>query len=145
MAAIDPVKALTKELDRWDERGPADTTATAVDDDVFHWEVTINGTGSYAGGLFRIDVRFPPNYPFAGPDMKFVTQIFHCNVRPDGAICMAKLQQWNQSNNMADIILDLLRVLDSPQPDLGGNEEAVQVRMHLSTGSSTRSHDSVFV
>jgi ubiquitin-protein ligase len=44
-------------------------------------------------GQFKLEVRFPDNYPFEPPKVKFLTKVYHCNVSPGGDICMDILKR----------------------------------------------------
>ena len=42
----------------------------------------------YEGGLWRVDISLPKNYPFEPPKMKFITPLWHPNISSQtGAIC----------------------------------------------------------
>ena len=61
-----------------------------VNDNMSNWNVKIPGPkGSpYEGGKFVVNLDFTDNYPFKCPKIKFVTKIYHPNVKTEeGEIC----------------------------------------------------------
>jgi ubiquitin-protein ligase len=42
----------------------------------------------YSGGVFNLDFQFPQAYPFEPPEIKFLTRVYHPNIRSQtGEIC----------------------------------------------------------
>ena len=68
-------------------------TAGFVDDDVFVWNLVIEGPPDtlYEGGLFQAILKFPYNYPNFPPEMSFTTKMWHPNIYPDGKVCISIL------------------------------------------------------
>lgn len=67
----------------------------------------------YSGGIWKLRLRFPPQYPYKGPLISFVNNIFHPNIEgKSGTICLNLLGvDWNP-------IYDLLNVINEFIPEL---------------------------
>lgn len=82
------------------------------------WEVHMSGPeGSpYEEGVFLISFEFPENYPFKYPEVKFVTPMYHPNIKKTtGEICMDVFaSSWTPTQKVADIIQKLISLLKSP-------------------------------
>ena len=66
--------------------------------DIFKWRVTIFGPEDtpYKGGIFTLKILFPENYPYRGPDIRFMNKIYHLNVDPkDGHISLSSINEWH--------------------------------------------------
>jgi hypothetical protein len=92
---MSPNGRLTKELN---EVGKVDPTSgvravAVIGSNSRELKGTINGpTGTcYEGGVFKIDISIPKQYPFEPPKMKFTTKIWHPNISSQtGAICLVR-------------------------------------------------------
>ena len=51
-------------------------------DDLTHLKGSFKGPSgtAYDGGIFKVDIKIPNEYPFRPPTMKFDTKIWHPNV-----------------------------------------------------------------
>ncbi|XP_010463158.1 PREDICTED: probable ubiquitin-conjugating enzyme E2 31 [Camelina sativa] len=89
-------------------------------DDAFKWHATIYGPQGtpYAGGIFRINIEFPEDYPFKPPKYTFGTRIYHPNINSNGSICLDILKdKWTPSLTVEKALLSISALLAAPNPD----------------------------
>ena len=92
----------------------------------YEWRCTMIGPGdtSFAGGLFYLRIRFPMEYPQKGPEVLFVTPIYHVNVNhinqpgcPLGHICLSTLNFWNPEYTMREVLTNIFALFYLGNPD----------------------------
>ena len=106
-----------------------------VNNDPFHWRVIINGVEGtdFAGGYFPAELTFPNDYPFNPPKMHFKCPMWHPNIDKDtGEVCISILhkpgvdlfneqespgERWNPIHTVESIIISVLSMLQSPNPE----------------------------
>ena len=114
------VQRITRELKIFNKDPPANCSAGPIDDDIYHWEATVLGPHKsvYEGGIFRLDIIFPSEYPFKPPKVKFMTNIYHPNINSSGGICLDILKdQWSPALTITKVLLSICSLLDDPNPD----------------------------
>ena len=80
-----------------------------MENNYFIWRVTLKGPENtpYQGGIFTIRITFPNNYPKAGPEFRFLNQIYHLNVdftdqTKLGHICLNFLNEWTTTGRVLE-------------------------------------------
>ena len=68
-------------------------SAGLANDNIYEWDVLIIGPEGtpYEGGFFKAKLLFPTDYPLNPPKMKFISEIWHPNIFPDGEVCISIL------------------------------------------------------
>uniref|UniRef100_A0A7S4MI10 UBC core domain-containing protein n=1 Tax=Prymnesium polylepis TaxID=72548 RepID=A0A7S4MI10_9EUKA len=114
-------KRINKELQDLTKEPPANCSAGPTNPtDLFAWEATIVGPSEtpYEGGIFKLKIDFPADYPFKPPKLQFITKIYHCNVNSNGSICLDILQsQWSPALTIGKVLLSICSLLTDPNPD----------------------------
>lgn len=90
----------------------------------------------YIGGIFRLELFLPDDYPMTPPKIRFLTKIFHPNVDKLGRICLDVLKStllnslknmlqylyivtdnWSPALQIRTILLSIQALLGAPNPD----------------------------
>jgi ubiquitin-conjugating enzyme E2 D len=114
------LKRIQKELLEIIENPPYNCSAGVNDENLYKWIATIIGpeNSPYKGGIFKLEINFPEDYPFRPPKIRFVTKIYHCNINTSGGICLDILKdQWSPALTISKILLSICSLMDDPNPD----------------------------
>ncbi|KAK3917003.1 Ubiquitin-conjugating enzyme E2 1 [Frankliniella fusca] len=89
------------------------------------------GTG-YDGGIFKVDVDVPAQFPMKPPSIHFTTPIFHPNIADfDGYICLDLLdQEWYPSITIGNCLEAIHGLLSDPNPHSPLNGAEAQIYLH---------------
>ncbi|XP_014239513.1 ubiquitin-conjugating enzyme E2 R2-like [Cimex lectularius] len=112
----------------------------AKEDSLFEWEVAIFGPPEtlYQGGYFKARMKFPQDYPYSPPSIKFLTKVWHPNVYESGDLCISILhppvddpqsgelpcERWNPTQTVRTILLSVVSLLNEPNTFSPANVDA---------------------
>jgi len=105
-----------------------------IDDSVFDFNLIFHGpVGSfYEGGVWKLHVQLPVDYPYKPPIVTFINKIFHPNIDENsGAICLDVMDKlWSPMSDIVKVFEIILpQLLLDPNPDHGLNHEAIFLLM----------------
>ncbi|KAL4399259.1 SUMO conjugating enzyme Hus5 [Malassezia pachydermatis] len=85
------------------------------------WEVGIPGKANtpWEGGVYKLKMYFPEEYPSKPPKCKFTPPLFHPNVFPSGTVCLSILDEeksWKPAITIKQILLGVQDLLNDPNP-----------------------------
>lgn len=86
------------------------------------------------GGMFQVELVFPPDFPDAPPYVHFLTPMFHPHISPLGVPYLRSLIMWNNLEPREKSVSSLLTVLASMV------KRAVPAAAELATHGSMRPH-----
>ncbi|XP_057872991.1 ubiquitin-conjugating enzyme E2 22 isoform X2 [Cryptomeria japonica] len=84
----------------------------------------------YEGGLFRIKLILPQDFPCSPPKGYFMTKIFHPNIAHNGEICVNILKKdWQPALGLRHVLIVVRCLLIEPFPESALNEQAGKMLM----------------
>ncbi|XP_035525876.1 uncharacterized protein LOC118334163 [Morone saxatilis] len=90
------------------------------DSDFTFWKILMEGPPDtpYEKGVFELYCQFGPDYPVKPPLVRFVTQVYHCNVNSVGRICHSIFDRnYNAHITMREILEAVYGLLIIPEPN----------------------------
>eukprot|EP01029_Cantina_marsupialis_P029214 TRINITY_DN779954_c0_g1_i1.p1 TRINITY_DN779954_c0_g1~~TRINITY_DN779954_c0_g1_i1.p1 ORF type:complete len:165 (+),score=40.47 TRINITY_DN779954_c0_g1_i1:142-636(+) len=110
--------------------------------DLFEWEALIrpDEDSLYAGGCFKVKIKYSEEYPMKAPIVIFSQPICHPNVYPDGKICMSILhngadvfgyeelsERWSPIQSTTSILLSLRILFSHPNFESPANVDVAKL------------------
>jgi len=95
----------------------------------FLWNILLFGSPEtiFEGGIFKCQLLFNQSYPNKPPAFKFITNLPHPNIYPNGNVCISILheghdiyeyedisERWNPSHSVNTILMSILSIIISP-------------------------------
>jgi ubiquitin-conjugating enzyme E2 D/E len=111
---------INKELRIIQDEANENISAGPCNDNLFEWDAMIIGPTKtpYEGGMFRLKIYFPVDYPFKSPKVLFTTKIYHPNINSGGIICLDILKsQWSPALTISKVLLSICSLLNDANPN----------------------------
>jgi len=111
-------------------------------DNFLVWNGVIFGPENtpYQGGIFKFELIFPKQYPNKPPALKFLSQLFHPNIYPDGKVCISILHEgedefnyesiadrWKPIHGITSILMSIVLMLAEPNLESPANVDASKI------------------
>jgi ubiquitin-conjugating enzyme E2 D/E len=112
---------------------PENCSAGPRGDNIYIWDGMIVGPtdSPFTGGIFKLEIHFPSDYPFKPPKVVFLTKIYHPNISSNGSICLDILKdQWSPALTISKVLLSICSLLTDPNPKDPLVPEIAQIYMH---------------
>ncbi|CAM0950955.1 unnamed protein product [Alopecurus aequalis] len=95
-------------------------SASPSEENMRYFNVMILGPtqSPYEGGVFKLELFLPEEYPMAPPKVRFLTKIYHPNIDKLGRICLDILKdKWSPALQIRTVLLSIQALLSAPNPD----------------------------
>ncbi|EDW51758.1 ubiquitin-conjugating enzyme E2 N [Drosophila sechellia] len=118
MAAL--TTRIIKETQRLLEDPVPGISATPDESNARYFHVRVAGPkdSPFEGGIFKLELFLPEDYPMKAPKVRFLTKIFHPNIDRVGRICLDILKdKWSPALQIRTVLLSIQALLSAPNPD----------------------------
>ncbi|ONI16771.1 hypothetical protein PRUPE_3G121300 [Prunus persica] len=120
MANSNLPRRIIKETQRLLSEPAPGISASPSEENMRYFNVMILGPAQspYEGGVFKLELFLPEEYPMAPPKVRFLTKIYHPNIDKLGRICLDILKdKWSPALQIRTVLLSVQALLSAPNPD----------------------------
>jgi len=113
-------RRIIKETQRLMSEPVPGISAVPDENNARHFHVIVAGPeGSpFDGGVFKLELFLPEEYPMSAPKVRFMTKIYHPNIDKLGRICLDILKdKWSPALQIRTVLLSIQALLSAPNPD----------------------------
>jgi len=113
-------RRIIKETQRLKAEPVPGITANPDEGNARYFHVTVDGPkeSPYEGGIFKLELFLPEEYPMSAPKVRFMTKIYHPNIDKLGRICLDILKdKWSPALQIRTVLLSIQALLSAPNPD----------------------------
>ncbi|KAJ2654772.1 ubiquitin-conjugating enzyme E2 N [Coemansia sp. RSA 1200] len=113
-------KRIMKEAERLKKDPVPGIDVDIVEGNIRYFRAVLAGPSQspYDGGLFRLELFLPEEYPMAPPKVRFLTRMYHPNIDKLGRICLDILKdKWSPALQIRTVLLSIQALLSAPNPD----------------------------
>jgi len=113
-------KRIIKETERLIADAVPGISAKPHEENLRYFDVDITGPeqSPFEGGVFKLELFLPEEYPMAPPKVRFLTKIYHPNIDKLGRICLDILKdKWSPALQIRTVLLSIQALLSAPNPD----------------------------
>lgn len=111
---------IIKETQRLQQEQIVGIYAEPSETDARHFFVKMSGPADspYEGGMFKLELYLPTDYPMVPPKVLFRTKIYHPNVDKLGRICLDILKnKWSPALQIKAVLLSVQALMSAPNCD----------------------------
>ncbi|KAG0602372.1 hypothetical protein M758_10G010400 [Ceratodon purpureus] len=101
-------RRIIKETQRLLSEPAPGISASPSEENLRYFNVMILGPSQspYEGGVFKLELFLPEEYPMAAPKVRFLTKIYHPNIDKLGRICLDILKdKWSPALQIRTVLL----------------------------------------